>query len=72
VIHKVPIHKRIGMSTKMTDVDWEIALQAFRASLPRRGEKRVIVIAAMPLAALAMAPGYSNMRRSITSTDKLL
>ena len=27
------------MSTKMTGRDWEIALQAFRASLPRRGEK---------------------------------
>lgn len=27
------------MSTKMTERDWEIALEAFRASLPRRGEK---------------------------------
>ena len=27
------------MSTKMAERDWEIALEAFRASLPRRGEK---------------------------------
>jgi len=27
------------MSTKMTERDWEIALEIFRASLPRRGEK---------------------------------
>jgi transposase len=29
----------VGMSTKMTEQDWEIALEVFRASLPRRGEK---------------------------------
>jgi transposase len=28
-----------GMSTKMTQRDWEVALEAFRVSLPRRGEK---------------------------------
>ena len=34
------IRERIaGMSTKMTERDWEIALEVFRASLPRRGEK---------------------------------
>lgn len=27
------------MSTKMTERDWEIAVEAFRASLPRRGDK---------------------------------
>ena len=27
------------MSTKMTDADWEIALEAFRACLPARGAK---------------------------------
>lgn len=27
------------MSTKMTEQDWEVALQVFRASLPRRGAK---------------------------------
>ena len=27
------------MSTKMTERDWEVTLQAFRASLPPRGEK---------------------------------
>jgi transposase len=29
----------IGVSTKMSERDWEIALEAFRVSLPRRGEK---------------------------------
>jgi len=33
------IRTEIGMSTKMTEGDWTIALEAFRASLPRRGEK---------------------------------
>ena len=28
-----------GMSTKMSERDWAVALEAFRASLPRRGEK---------------------------------
>ncbi len=27
------------MSTKMTDADWELALEVFRACLPRRGAK---------------------------------
>jgi transposase len=27
------------MSTKMTDTDWELALEVFRACLPRRGAK---------------------------------
>lgn len=27
------------MSTKMTEADWAIALEAFRVSLPRRGDK---------------------------------
>lgn len=27
------------MLTKMTDADWAVALEAFRASLPRRGDK---------------------------------
>ncbi len=27
------------MSTKMTDEDWQLALEVFRASLPRRGAK---------------------------------
>ena len=27
------------MSTKMSERDWEVAVEAFRASLPRRGEK---------------------------------
>jgi transposase len=37
----MPIDSReqVGMSTKMAERDWEIAVQAFRASLPRRGEK---------------------------------
>src|SRR5512134_3820995 len=30
---------RVGMSTTMTEQDWEVALAAFRASLPRRGAK---------------------------------
>ena len=31
--------REIGMSTKMNERDWEIAIEAFRACLPRRGEK---------------------------------
>jgi transposase len=31
--------REIGMSTKMSECDWEIAVEAFRACLPRRGEK---------------------------------
>ncbi len=27
------------MSTKMADADWSVALEVFRASLPRRGDK---------------------------------
>ena len=27
------------MSTKMTDANWAVALEVFRASLPRRGDK---------------------------------
>ena len=27
------------MSTKMTDADWQVALEAFRACLPARGAK---------------------------------
>lgn len=27
------------MSTKMADTDWSVALEVFRASLPRRGDK---------------------------------
>jgi hypothetical protein len=27
------------MSTKMADADWELALEVFRACLPRRGAK---------------------------------
>ena len=27
------------MSTKMAEADWSVALEAFRASLPRRGDK---------------------------------
>lgn len=36
VIHGMPIDSRgaIGMSAKMTERDWEIALEALRASLP--------------------------------------
>lgn len=29
----------VGMSTKMTEDDWTVALEVFRASLPRRGDK---------------------------------
>jgi transposase len=36
----MPIDSRgVGMSTKMTERDWSLALEAFRTSLPRRGEK---------------------------------
>ena len=27
------------MSTKMSEADWDVALEVFRASLPRRGAK---------------------------------
>jgi hypothetical protein len=27
------------MSTKMADADWSVALEVFRVSLPRRGDK---------------------------------
>ena len=30
---------RSAMSTKMTDADWQVALEVFRACLPARGAK---------------------------------
>jgi len=35
----VPTDLEVGMSTKMTEDDWTVALEVFRASLPRRGDK---------------------------------
>ena len=35
----MPTDLEVGMSTKMTDDDWAVALEVFRASLPRRGDK---------------------------------
>ncbi|MGV2135399.1 transposase [Agrobacterium vitis] len=31
--------RRSAMLTKMTEADWAVALEVFRASLPRRGDK---------------------------------
>lgn len=39
LIHGEPADLEVGDAQKMTEKDWELALEVFRASLPRRGDK---------------------------------
>jgi hypothetical protein len=50
---------RVGMSTTMTELNWQAAVAVFRASLPRRGAKGRKVSAATITARLAASRSAS-------------